>query len=92
MKTLRILTIIGAFLFIGSLTSMAQTPKKTIKKEVSKKSAKIKTNTNNNIKSAGAPVPGQEITTEQETQKAKGKGNSKKAKKEKNNKKANKNN
>ncbi len=86
MKTLKVLTLIVAFMFIGSVATMAQ----SAKKKITKKTATIKTKTNNNIKSAGAPVPEQEITTEQEIQKAKGKG--KEVKKQvKNNKKAIKN-
>jgi len=85
MKTLKILTLIVAFLFIGSAATMAQ----SAKKKVTKKTATVKTKGNNNIKSTGAPVPGQEITTEQEVQKNKGKG--KNAKKSSKNKKATKN-
>jgi len=86
MKTLKILTLIVAFLFIGSAATMAQ----SAKKKVTKKTATVKSNGNNNIKSTGAPVPGQEITTEQEVQKTK--GNGKKTKKSSKNKKATKQN
>ncbi len=82
MKTLKILTFIVALLFIGSTATMAQ----SAKKKVTKKTATIKNKGNNNIKAAGAPVPGQEITTEQEVQKTK--GNGKKTKKSSKNKKA----